>query len=379
MAETTESSNRRPIPNTLWPENQCEPKAQSLQPQTPWRRVLGFGSPGNGRSTGMALARRPFVKRTQLYHHPRSTVLVALALAGLLSACHRTSILIPPSAAALGDTTGLVARGEYIVRNVAGCGSCHNVGHSIDGVLSGGAEFKDWRLGTIRSANLTPDPATGLGTWSDAEIVRAIRTGERKDGRLLAPVMPYVWFHELSDVDAFAVARYLKSLPSVVREVKQSPGIVFKLGRATFLGPEPSATETAPARGPTVAYGEYLAQHVAMCGECHTPRSGLQGAADRSRLFAGEKNPPKDFPANPSNLTPDSGTGLGRWSEADFLVALRTGVTPRGDSINPFMPWRSIRRMTDDDLRAIYRYLRTVPPIRNEVPRRASTTGRAHP
>ena len=79
--------------------------------------------------------------------------------------------------------------------------------------------------------NLTPDPDTGLGTWSDAEIVRAIRSGQRKDGRLLAPVMPYEWFHEMSDADALAVARYLKSLAPVRHEVKQNPSVAFKLGK----------------------------------------------------------------------------------------------------------------------------------------------------
>lgn len=80
-------------------------------------------------------------------------------------------------------------------------------------------------------------------------------------------------------------------------------------------------------------------------------------------------DPPRGFPANPSNLTPDSATGIGEWNEQGFLRALRTGVNPQGDSLHPFMPWREVRRMSDSDLRAIYRYLRSVPPIRNEVPR----------
>jgi hypothetical protein len=82
-------------------------------------------------------------------------------------------------------------------------------------------------------------------------------------------------------------------------------------------------------------------------------------------------DPPKGFPSRPSNLTPDP-TGIGAWSEADFVRTLRTGVNPRGDSMDPSMPWREMRRMTDDDLRAIYRYLRSLPPIRNDVPRRAA-------
>ena len=181
--------------------------------------------------------------------------------------------------------------------------------------------------------------------------------------------MPYDWFHEMSDSDAFAVAHYLKSLPPIRNEVKQSPSFLFKLG-TLFLGPKPTISAAAPPRGATAEYGSYLSQHVGLCADCHTPRTGIRSMPDRSRLFAGTNNPPKDFPANPSNLTPDTATGIGQWGEADFLQALRMGVGRSGAQMHPFMPWRQIRRMTDDDLRAIYRYLRTVPPNRNEVRRR---------
>jgi mono/diheme cytochrome c family protein len=259
-------------------------------------------------------------------------------------------------------------RGEYIVRTVAVCGGCHAADEkNPDGPLSGGHEFRDWRIGVARGSNLTSDPDTGLGNWSEAEIVRALRNGERKDGRLLAPVMPYEWLHEMSDADAFSVARYLKSLPPVRNPVQQNPNFVFKLGKLLFLRPLPAMSISAPPAGATPAYGGYLAQHVAFCGECHTPRTGLRAAADRSRLFAGQTHPPKDFPAKPSNLTPEPDTGIGGWSEADFVKTIRTGVTPDSEEMHPFMPWHQLRRMSDDDLHAVYRYLRTVPPIRNEV------------
>ncbi|HYS56348.1 MAG TPA: c-type cytochrome [Thermoanaerobaculia bacterium] len=260
-----------------------------------------------------------------------------------------------------------VARGEYIVRNVAVCGGCHAADpmHDVDGPLSGGKEFHDWRIGTTRASNLTPDPETGLGTWSDAEIVRAIRNGQRKDGGLLAPVMPYEWFHEMSDDDALAVARYLKSLSPVRHAVTQSPSIAFKLGKLLFLRPKAAISVATPSRG-TTAYGGYLAQHAGLCADCHTPRTGLRSEPDKSRLFAGMANPPKDLPKKPTNLTPEPETGIGRWSETDFLQTIRTGKLRNGDELNPFMPWRQIRRMSDDDLRAIYVYLRSLPPIRND-------------
>lgn len=257
------------------------------------------------------------------------------------------------------------------MRNAAVCGGCHGAAErDPDSALSGGREFHDWRIGTARASNLTPDVDTGLGAWSDAEIVRALRNGVDREGRLLAPVMPYEWLHEMSDEDALAVARYLKSVPPVRNDVKQSPNFVFRIGKALFLRPKPAMRVTAPARGATAEYGRYLSQHVALCAECHTPRGGIRSAPDMKRLFAGMAKPPKGFPANPANLTPDDATGIGKWSEDDFLQTMHTGKTPEGETLHPFMPWKQNARMPDDDLRAIYRFLRTLPPIHNEVPRK---------
>ncbi|HEX2188535.1 MAG TPA: hypothetical protein VHG51_06525, partial [Longimicrobiaceae bacterium] len=287
-------------------------------------------------------------------------------------ACGGGDVPLPDLApSAVGDTAGLVARGEYLVRTAAVCGHCHAADpRDPDGPLSGGLAFRNWRLGTVRAANLTPDVATGLGAWTEAEIVRAIRAGEDREGRVLAPVMPYAWLHGMGDRDALAVARYLKSLEPVRNEVRNRPSLVYRAARLLFLGPVEARREPAPPRAPTAEYGRYLAVHVSLCADCHTPRGGIRSGPDRDRLFAGDASPPGGFPARPANLTPDTATGIGGWSEEEFLRTLRTGVNPAGDTLHPFMPWREYRRMTDADLRAIYRYLRTVPPIRNRVPER---------
>jgi len=297
----------------------------------------------------------------------------AWMVAGAVGACGGGRVPLPQlSTSAAGDPAGLVQRGEYLVRNVSVCGHCHSGDpRDSDGPLSGGRTFTNWRLGTIRAANLTPDAATGLGSWSEAEIVRAVRNGQDREGHLLAPIMPYEWLSAMGDRDALAVAAYLKSLPPVGNRVESRPNAVFGAAKLFFLHPARTTGGTPPPRAPTAEYGRYLST-VALCADCHTPRGGLQQAPDRDRLYAGDASPPKGFPANPANLTPDPETGIGRWSEADFLRTLRTGVNPRGDTLHPFMPWREYRRMTDDDLRAIYRYLRTLPPIRNAVPRRAA-------
>lgn len=299
------------------------------------------------------------------------TAALIIILTAAITACRQR--VVPASEAGgrlASDTGSLVARGEYIVRNAADCGGCHAASEkNPDGPLSGGMEFKDWRLGTIRAANITPDSVTGIGTWSEGDIVRAIRNGQRPNGRVLAQVMPYDWMHRMSDFDAFAVAAYLKAQRPVRHEVKQSPNLLFQTAQL-FRSPDKPLPVTAPPRGPTPAYGDYLANHVALCAHCHTPRSGVRQQYDNDRAYAGDASPPKEFPVNPSNITPDSATGIGRWSEADFIRTIRTGVNPSGDSLHPIMPWRTLRRMTDNDLRAIYRYLRTVPPIENKVPRK---------
>lgn len=278
--------------------------------------------------------------------------------------CSHARVPVPDlSAAQSGDSSA--ARGEYIVRTVSVCGHCHSADpKNADAPLSGGREFHDWRIGTARASNLTPDRETGLGAWSEAEIVRAIRNGVRKDDRLLAPVMPYEWYHEMSDADALAVARYLLSLPPVRNEVKQSPSVAFKLGKVFFLHPLPPLVVATPPSTETVRYGAYLTQHVGLCADCHTERVGLLQKPDKRRLFAGMQHPPKGFPAKPPNLTPDPEAGIGKWSEADFVRAMRTGVTPSGEKLHPFMPWPELKRISDDDLHAMYAYLRTVPALR---------------
>jgi len=278
----------------------------------------------------------------------RSVLFVASVIVG----CAHAHVPLP---AAPSVNNATVDRGEYLVRNVAVCGGCHSADpQNPDAALSGGREFRNWRIGVARASNLTSDRDTGLGAWSDAEIVRAIRNGVDREGHLLIPVMPFEWLDNLSDDDAFAIARYLKSQPPVRNDVESSPNLFFKMGRALFLHPE--ATESVADRG------AYLAR-VALCADCHTQRTGLQQKSDRSRLFAGMENPPKEFPKRPTNLTPDNDTGIGRWSETDFITTIRTGRKLNGDSLHPFMPWQQIRRMSDDDLLAIYRYLRTLPPI----------------
>ena len=127
-----------------------------------------------------------------------STPLLRLG-AFVIAGCDGGHANLPQFSAVMQDTAGLVARGEYIVRNVAVCGHCHAADPEKipDGPLSGGFAFRSWRIGTVCAASLTPDNETGLGLWSEAEIVRAIRNGEDREGHLITPVMPYEGCHEM--------------------------------------------------------------------------------------------------------------------------------------------------------------------------------------
>jgi len=179
--------------------------------------------------------------------HRRSIFSIWLAM---LAACGGGTVPLPQlSTSTAGDTAGLVQRGEYLVRNVSVCGHCHAADpRDPDGPLAGGLAFRNWRLGTIYAANLTPDRETGIGAWSEAELVRAIRNGQDREGHLLAPVMPYEWLSSLSDRDALAIAAYLKSQPPVTRRLRNRPDLVFAVARALILRPARTEANPPPAR-----------------------------------------------------------------------------------------------------------------------------------
>jgi cytochrome c553 len=238
-----------------------------------------------------------------------------------------------------------IARGEHLFQTVS-CTLCH-------GDDGGGAIVQQDRLlGTVAGPNLTSGRGGTAARRSDEDWLRAIRRGVRHDGTSLI-VMPSEVFTHLADSDLASMLGYMRQLPPVDREVPQS-GFGF-LGRALLAAgkmnilvapktPDFKALATPPPPG-TVEYGRYLAD-VSGCHGCHG--YGLSGGR-----VAG---PPGLPPA--SNLTP---TGIGQWSEADFTRALREGKRPDGRVLDEFMPWQVFRKMSDDDLHALWMYLRTVP------------------
>jgi mono/diheme cytochrome c family protein len=276
-----------------------------------------------------------------------------------------------PDIAASTDPS-MIARGEYLVYGSAACAYCHvpreqwtslDAGEQLP--LSGNHVFR-LPFGELFSANLTPDNDTGIGRNTDAELARVLRYGVRADGRAAFPLME---FQGLSDEDLTAIVSFLRSRQAVVLDVPDHR--LTLLGKALLAfaiepeGPAGDPPERSPAAIYSVERGEYLANRVSACVSCHTdrdPRSGqlvgppfaggqrLDVAADASKVFV------------PPNLTPDADTSpVGRWSEDEFVARFRQGELVAGTP----MPWGAYRRMTDDDVRSLYVYLRTLKPVRH--------------
>jgi mono/diheme cytochrome c family protein len=249
-----------------------------------------------------------------------------------------------------------IERGRYLVNGPAHCISCHDDPDAPgEPALSGGLAFHI-PLGTYFAPNITSDPETGIGEVSDGALARTLRHGVDRDGRVLVPFMA---FADLSDEDVVAIISYLRTLPPVRHEV---PGrSLTPLGRLVHAlvlspeGPTQPPRATIPA-GPTVAYGEYLATHVANCVGCHT-RRGDDGSFAGPRFAGGfEMHTPGGTFVTP-NLTPHPQGRLTGWTEADFVARFRAGGNPASP-----MPWGSFSKMTDDDLRALFRFLRSLEP-----------------
>lgn len=268
-----------------------------------------------------------------------------------------------PSAAEL-------ARGKYVFGATGGCG-CHTVkGQPVN---SGGRKHEG-PFGIVYSTNITPDRETGIGGWTDEQVVAAIRLGRRPNGERLLPVHPYPVFNGIAEGDLRVLVAYLRSLQPV-RRANEPKRITVPLFESVFLPAWLAAfasRETPPPAAPIsgLARGEYLVRAVAHCGECHTPRT-LTMALDATRFLAGNPKGPEGQ-AMP-NITPDRETGIGTWSVEDIAWYLSTGNKPDGDVANGLMDevivgtTAGYKDLSKADLAAIAQYLKTIPAVRNKI------------
>jgi mono/diheme cytochrome c family protein len=268
-------------------------------------------------------------------------------------------------AAADEDASG---RGEYLAR-AGGCFSCHTAAGGQP--LAGGRALAT-PFGTFYSPNITPDPDTGIGRWTDAQFLRALREGVRPDGANYFPVFPYPSFTGITDSDALAIKAYLFSV-SPVRQDNRPHDVAFPFSwRALQTGWKllfftPGPFQPAPQRSAAYNRGAYLATALAHCGECHTPRNIL-GAMRSSLRFAGTPDGP-DGQLVP-NITPDPGTGIGKWEKDDVVELLKTGTTPEQSKVKGAMRETiqdGLKYLSDADLEAIADYLFAQPSIVHEV------------
>lgn len=275
-----------------------------------------------------------------------------------------------------------IARGEYIFKYQAQCWGCHAaLGSDAQSAPSGGQAFDLSNVGPgfgiWYARNITPDVETGIGGWTDGEIVQAIREGVNKDRMTLFPVMPTDWYHGLSDEDALAIVAYLRSIPPLKNTVSVRTPSFFAKALFTFGVLKPKAAlmqpVTAPPPGVTAAYGKYVAENRSGCIDCHTPRNLQTGEFFLDSLGAGSSIEFGEAEGTPlvsfaRNITPDKETGIGEWSEEQFLAAVTKGMRPDGSVLSTHMPYAYYKFLTEQDLKAVFLYLKSLPPIKRSVP-----------
>jgi mono/diheme cytochrome c family protein len=255
-----------------------------------------------------------------------------------------------------------VARGAYLAA-AAGCDDCHTDSKNGGKPYAGGRLLRT-TFGPIATPNITPDRETGIGGWSLKDFVRAMRFGIAPDGSHYVPAFPFSSFGKLTDSDLADLKAFLDSLKPVAQPVAGVQDIALATRARAAIGIAAStSTHPEPARNddPVVARGRYLVETVGHCGDCHTPLTWL-GAPDRDRYLAGSRGGLEGKKA--PNITPDTDSGIGKWSEDDIASLLKDGGTPDGDFVGGSMAEivRNTARLAAGDRRAIAVYLKTLPP-----------------
>jgi len=305
-------------------------------------------------------------------------VLVLLVLALVVKFYLLSPKLRPALDVRAPSTPEAIARGKYLVDNVTGCLGCHS---QIDETMSGEPPVPG-RLGSgrdfgvipgfpghVRAPNLTPDKETGIGDWTDGEVMRAIREGVSRDGHPLFPMMPYgSYAHALTDADTLAIIAYLRTLPAI----KNDPGkMQVDFPVSMFVRAAPAPLDRAPAPEPPesdpIARGQWLLT-ACSCHDCHDSVDARRQKIPGKTLAGGIEMPiPNKGSVFAANITSDAATGIGSYSDDDLLRVLNEGKGKSGATLYA-MPWRYYGGMTEGDKRALIAALRKVPPVANVVP-----------
>jgi Cytochrome c len=272
-----------------------------------------------------------------------------------------------------------VERGKYLANHVTVCMDCHSTrdwskfsGPITPGTEGRGGERFDESMGfpgEFYSRNITP---YGVGNWTDGELFRAITAGVNKDGEPFFPVMPYPYYGTLDKEDIYSIIAYIRTLPPLKNDVQRSSPD-FPMNYILRTIPKDPQLSTKPDKSDILAYGKYMTTGSA-CIECHT--QAVKGKLVEGMEFAGGRE--FQFPTGEvlrsANITPDMETGIGKWTKDQFITKFKQYSNPEARNIpakpgemNSIMPWTMYGGMTTEDLSAIYDYLRTLKPIKNNV------------
>ncbi|MHA4807008.1 c-type cytochrome [Flavitalea flava] len=272
-----------------------------------------------------------------------------------------------------------IDRGKYLANHVAVCMDCHSTrdwsrfaGPLTEGSLGKGGERFDQSVGfpgVYYSKNITP---AGISRYTDGELVRLITTGVTKEGRAMFPVMPYQHYGQMDPEDINSIIAYIRNLAPIQNQVPESVSD-FPMSFIINTIPAKANPQKRPAVSEQLDYGKYMV-NASACIECHSQVD--KGKVIQELAFGGgrEFKMPDGSIVRSSNLTPDISSGIGNWTEAAFLARFQiyadSAYKPQPvepGAFNTVMPWNMYGKMTNEDLAAIYRYLKSLKPIKNEV------------
>jgi mono/diheme cytochrome c family protein len=270
-----------------------------------------------------------------------------------------------------GPDPKLVERGAYIAK-AGGCVICHTAigptGPDLANAFAGGFEMPD-PIGTWRTPNITQDKSTGIGGWTDDQIIAAVREGVRPDGGGLYAIMPFMNYNRLTDDDAKALVAFLRTIKPIAKTV--APNKDLKI----MKGPGPKPANAPDVKDDKVKHGEYMAS-VMLCNHCHWTPADLKtmAPAGPDKMFSGGM--PFEIAMLGTgklwarNITSDPETGIGKWTEDQIYSTIKTMVRPDGRPImGPMLflqgPWS---QLDDADLHAVAAYIKSLPPVKNKVP-----------